>query len=141
MEMVLDEATIALFQGKDPVGRAYSVAMQEGEIEMGDMVSLDRRNLAQYKTVGNVSGHLAFAPPNLDARLWEFNGSPSEGGGGGFRGIFRGQGQLGELRYTRWTTFLLGYVVSGVSGLVIIMLLAIASRDKWLQPLGSYLRR
>jgi hypothetical protein len=63
------------------------------------------------------AGYVVFVPPNLDSEYWEFDRSPSAAQG--FYAIY--PAQTGTIYYRRFDTYLIGYIVSLVTlvGLVV----------------------
>jgi hypothetical protein len=124
LTLIKETENFYVFKNNHPVSRLYlshSLPSSDTQKQSEFISSLKPLNYEQNSpvkfSVKADAGYVVFVPPNLDSEYWEFDRSPSAAQG--FYAIY--PAQTGTIYYRRFDTYLIGYIVSLVTlvGLVV----------------------
>lgn len=110
VKLIKETKNFYVFENSNPVSRFYSSLTQfSSKNHNQSLIPIDYVQISPVKfSIKTDDDNIIFVPPNLDSMYWELDGQPSRERG--INGIF--PGQKGTIYYSRFNTYLGGYVVS-----------------------------
>jgi len=124
IELIKETENFYIFKNNHPVSRVYlssSLPSSDPENQSGSILSLKPSDYTKISpvefSVREEAGYIIFVPPNLDAEYWELDRQPSIANG--LYAVY--PAKEGTIYYRRFDTYLVGYLVSLVTliGLVV----------------------
>jgi len=107
LELIKETENLYVFRNKHAVSRLYQTSYLSEPLSDLEPLNHTQESPVEFSTKAD-SGYIVFVPPNLDSAHWEFNGKTSITSG--FYAAYPSEN--GRIYYTRFNTFLIGYLVS-----------------------------